>query len=102
MLRVGQPDHVDDAFGAALEDQHRLGAREIVNPHGERIFTLLVSLGRIGDALAVRRERGKSILSSAWAGTCLWHGIDLYDRIVAPHMHRGRLARDALGLVTFG
>src|SRR5580704_8558871 len=105
MLRVGQPDHVDNALGAALENQHRVGAREIVNPHGERIFTLLVSLGRISDALAVRREGGKSVLSRAGSGTRVWHGIDLYNRIVArivaPHMHRGRLARDALWLGTF-
>jgi len=104
MLRVGQPDHVYDALGAALEDQHRVGAREIVNPHRERIFTLLVSLGRISDALAVRREGGKSVHSSG-AGTRFGRGVDLYNRIVAriiaPHMHRGRLARDALWLRTF-
>src|SRR5277367_4787348 len=106
MLRVGQPDHIDDALGAALEDQHRVGAREIVNPHRERIFTLFVSFGRIGDALAVRRERGKSVLSGAGTGSRVRHGVDLYNRvvapIVAPHMHRGRLARDALWLGTFG
>src|SRR5580692_647386 len=106
MLSVGQPDHVDDALGAALEDQHRIGAREIVNPDREGIFTLLVSLGRISDSLAVRGERGKSVLSSAGSGGRVRHGIDLYNSvvapIVAPHMHRGRLARDAFWLGTFG
>src|SRR3984885_9140827 len=106
MLRVGQPDHVDDALGAALEDQHRVGAREIVIPYRERIFALLVSLGRISDALAVRGEGGKSVRSSAGSGGRVRYGVDLYNRVVAlfvaPHMHRGRLACDALWLGTFG
>src|SRR5208282_4155005 len=101
MLPVGQPDQVDDALGAALEDLRRLAARKIVNPYREGIFRFLLSLGRVRDALAVGRERRPSVVSAVTGRSRFGTRVrNSHDRIVAPDVNRGRLARDAFGLRT--
>src|ERR1019366_7676816 len=102
MLRVGQPVQVHDALGAALKDLRGLAAREIVNPYRERTVSLLVSLGRICQALAVGRERRQSVLGSAGGARAGDRVGDRHDWVVAPDVNRGRLARDAFRLRTFG
>src|ERR1700722_416155 len=101
MLPVGRPDHIDDALGPALEDQHGLAACEIVNPHRVRIFRLLVRLGRIRDAIAVGRERRPSVLSAASGLACAGAVVGEHDRpyrLIALDVNRSRLAGDAFWL----
>src|ERR1039458_7520966 len=102
MLSVRQPGQVHDGLGAALKDLRGLAAREIVNPYRERIVSLLVSLGRICQALAVGGKRRQSVLGSALAAHAGARVGGRHDRLVAPDGNRVCPARDAFRLRTFG